>query len=379
MFDIGTKIKRAWNTVWNYKVLWVFAFLMVLTGAGGGGGGGGGGSSYSGNAGNMFQNGDLGSNDRLAPWMREMGAWMEKNVEPLFATPEKAISTAIWIGAGIFLFALAVGTLMALVRYPSETAIIRMVDEYEQTGNKIKFKQGWKLGWSRRAFRLWVIDLIIGVPAFLFILIIMGLGVLIFIKVSEGDKSAVIASTIAILGFGFVFILAFGLVMAFVGLLRQFIARAAALEDATIGESFKRGWHMVTHNFRNAALTWLVMVGIGIGFGFATLFALIILIPAFALMAIPGALVSAIPGAIAYIISSAFTSSPLTWIITALVAMPFFFTIVFSPASLLSALYMLFESSIWTQTYREMKAGSALPPALPIPETTSNKTFVPKI
>ncbi|MDO9121789.1 MAG: hypothetical protein Q7U31_08385, partial [Anaerolineaceae bacterium] len=48
MFDIGKKISRAWYTVWNYKVLWIFAFLLALAGGStiNGGGGGGGGTGY---------------------------------------------------------------------------------------------------------------------------------------------------------------------------------------------------------------------------------------------------------------------------------------------------------------------------------------------
>ena len=46
MFDISTKIKRAWKTIWDYKVLWIFVFIMALLGANGGGGGGGGGGSW---------------------------------------------------------------------------------------------------------------------------------------------------------------------------------------------------------------------------------------------------------------------------------------------------------------------------------------------
>ena len=32
MFDIGHILKRAWGILWNYRVLWVFALLLALSG-----------------------------------------------------------------------------------------------------------------------------------------------------------------------------------------------------------------------------------------------------------------------------------------------------------------------------------------------------------
>lgn len=41
MFKIDQILKRAWEILWNYKVLWIFGFLLALTGAGSRGGSGG--------------------------------------------------------------------------------------------------------------------------------------------------------------------------------------------------------------------------------------------------------------------------------------------------------------------------------------------------
>ena len=50
--------------------------------------------------------------------------------------------------------------------------------------------------------------------------------------------------------------------------------------------------------------------------------------------------------------------------------------VTFSPATLLGGIYSIFSSSIWTQTYREMKGvippvPAALPP-LPVVETSTS-------
>lgn len=369
MFDIGTKIKRAWNTLWNYKVLWFFVLIMALTGAGGGGGGGGGGGSSSWSNPSMQENFNFDTNQMSASapaWLREIGEWIDNDVAPLF-TPDKMLSTIIWMIVIVAAISLVIGLLCALVRYPAETSVLRMVDDYEATGNKVKFKEGWKLGWNHRAFRLWLIDLIVGAPAFA-IFVGLGIGVTLLVinmtKTGQFNQVPGVIGLLILAGFLF-FVLA--IVMIFVGLWRQFISRAIAIDDAGVGEAFKKGWAMLAHNFKNSFLTWLVMLGMGIGFGFACILAFFILIPAFAVLALPGTIVGAIPAAIAYGITSIFASGPLVWVIAGMVFISFFFLVVFSPTSLLSGLYLLFESSIWTQTYREMKMGTVQPPVLPVP------------
>ena len=158
MINIGDTLKRAWQILWNYKLLWAFAFLLAISGganSGSGGGGGGGGTGYSGNLSNP--NSSPFFTDGNAPqWFNDLTKWGEQNILPLFATEQKAIQTAIWMVVGIFLVAILFGLLFALVRYPSETAILRMVDDHEAKGIKYKFKEAWKLGWNRRAFRIWL-------------------------------------------------------------------------------------------------------------------------------------------------------------------------------------------------------------------------------
>ncbi|NTU76002.1 MAG: hypothetical protein HGA86_07765, partial [Anaerolineaceae bacterium] len=178
MFNIGKILKRSWQILWSYRVLWIFGLLLALTM-----GGNGGGSSNSSSR-NQFSPENNANFQRVisedAPqWVRDMGDWVVNDVEPLFTQPEQHIGTFVLIGLGFLLFILVVSAIAALVRYPSETAVIRMVDEYEQSGTKMKFGQGWKMGWNRRAFRLWVIDLIMAVPALLLVLIIGAVGLVV--------------------------------------------------------------------------------------------------------------------------------------------------------------------------------------------------------
>ena len=108
-------------------------------------------------------------------WWNEVETWGEQNIVPLFATEEKAIRPPFGSVLAFLLFASSMGLLFCPGALPAETAVIRMVDEHENTGVKYRFKQGWKLGWNRRAFRVWLVDLIIGAPAAGIVLSLIGL------------------------------------------------------------------------------------------------------------------------------------------------------------------------------------------------------------
>lgn len=358
MIDIGKIIKRAWHILWNYKVLWIFGILLALTAGGGGRVSGGSNYQFSGNDWNNYNPGF-----QPGPQMQEFFTWFEQYVVPLFDNPGQNIATWVWIGVAFFLFLLILGVIFAFVRYPSEAAILRMVDEYEQTGTKVGFKQGWKLGWSRRAFRMWVIDLIISLPAFLFVALIIGLGVLFFVSVVNGTNSMAAAGSITAIGCTFLFVFVFIILMVFLGLLRQFFIRKAALEETTVGDSFRQGWAMFKRNWKSAALMWLVMLGIGIGVGVAGMILVFLLIPVFIILLIPAVIVAAIPGLIAFGIASLFASPILAGIIGGIVALPFLLLVLSAPLTLISGWYMIFESNVWTLTYREMKALESLQPA----------------
>jgi len=355
MIDIGKILKRSWHILWNYRVLWIFGILLALT-AGGNGAANSIRYQFSGNNG-------YNPNFQPGPFLRELTDWFNQNISPLFEHPDQHVTTFIWIGVAFLLFLLIVGAIASILRYVSETAVIRMVDDYEQTGTKVGFKQGWKMGWNRRAFRMWVIDLVVNLPVILFIALLVGLGVLFFISVTNGNNALAIGGTIAAIGCAFLFIFfAFIALMVFLGLLRQFFVRAAALEEAGISESFHRGWALFKNNWKSAALMWLVMLGVGIGYGIAGMILFFLLIPAYLILILPAALVAAIPAAIALGFTSIFTCGPLAWIVAILVALPIFLMVTLAPLILVSGWYMIYKSSVWTLTFQEIKALETVKP-----------------
>ncbi len=355
MVNFGSILKRAWNTLWNYRVLWIFGILFALTA-----GSSGSNFSYEFGGGNY-----RGGNDNqffTAPGevLHEFNTWVNQYVNPLFSQPNLHITTWIWIGVALLVFILLCGVINALIRYPSETALIRMVNRYDQDSTKETFKNGWKLGWSHAAFRIWVVDLIIGLPMLILVLALLGLGIGLFSNFMGNAQPYGLTpaqTTMFIIG-GVVLLLfmAYAIFMIFLNLLRQFIVRKTALENSGVMDSFKLGWLMFKNNWKSALLMWLIMLGIGIGAMVSIMILTFFLIPVFILLLIPAAVTAAIPGLIAWGIASLFTGAPLSWIIALVVAMPFFILVVGSPMVLVSGWMKTFESSAWTMAYRDILA-----------------------
>lgn len=366
MFDIGKILKRAWTVLWDYKILWIFGFLMVLSGAGGGGGRGSG-INYNFNS----HNNPNAYNwpGQFSGWAYTARNWFTQNIGPWFVSEQSTLHTLTWLIIGVAIFCVVVGLLFALVRYPAETAVMRMVDENEQSGSKVGFKQGWKLGWNIRAFRMWLIDTVLATPGLLIAILIM-VGVLVTInRVGVGYFPNLnwAMFTVWIL-IAVVLAIPFSLFMIALGMLRQFVVRYAAIDGLGFGDAFVKGWQLFKKGFKDVLITWLVLLGIGIGVGIAMMLVVIVLIPVYAVMAIPGAIVAAIPGAAAFGITSIFSAHVWPWIIAGLVALPIFFMIVFAPVTFVGGWVSLFTSNVWTLAFRQVKANNTVPPVLPAVE-----------
>ncbi len=345
MINIEKILKRSWHILWNYRVLWVFGILLALTtgGANNGGSSGGSGSGIS-NGGTKNSRGL--SWDNAPQWVHDLTDWFHRVVEPVFVHPDQHVTTWVVIGVALILFILLIGLIAALIRYPTETAVMRMVDEYEISGAKLSFRQGWRLGWSRRAFRLWAIDLIMSLPVFVFIALMTAVGLVIYFSITSGTLAVSVIGTVAAIGVFFLTLFIIIIVMVFLSLLRNFFARAAALQGLGVVESLRTGWALFKGNWKSAVLMWLVMIGIGIGFGILTVVLFFLLIPAYLILLLPAGVIAFLPGLAAFGVTNLFTSGPLALIIGILAAAPFFFTVLFAPLFLIGGWYKVYESNV---------------------------------
>jgi hypothetical protein len=360
MIDPVKILRRAWQILWNYRALWVFGLILALVA---------GGTSSGGNNGMQWQedsqNNQMPSYGSMQEFLNDLNRQIEKLFTqgiPEFNISGEALTTFLWIVGVFVVFMLLVSIVVTIAYYISETAVIRMVDEYESSGNKMTLHQGVRLGWSRTSWRLFLINLIVHLPGIVFFLILLIAGVAIFLAVSNGNMTFTPVSIAAMIGLVFLGAFVVVILSVVLYLLRPFFWRVSVFEDLGVGESLRRGFTMVRENWKNVGLMWLVMIGLGIAWIIVSIIAIIITIPIVIITSIIGIIVVAAPGLLLVGLFSLFLTGPLPWIAGGLFVLPLFFVIAFSPWLLLGSWQTVYTSTVWTLTYREIKALPALTP-----------------
>jgi len=320
--DYGKILKRAWDILWRYRALWVFGFILALTTGGGGGGGGG-------RGGNIWGQYTL---ERIPP---EVGGML------------------VAIGLVLACLAVILITVAVIARYVAETALIRMVDDYEETGQKHDVREGFRLGWSRSAFHLFLIDLLIGVPvALVFILLFLLAAAPLLLWLTESRAAGLFGTAIAI-GLGLLVILLAIVVAVILSVLKPFFRRVCVLERLGVTEAIRQGYVMVTQNLKDVGLMWLIVLGLRIGWAIAMIPVVFLLL---AVSAAVGGALALLAGGLTRLF---FFEGAAPWIAAALVGIPVFIVVMAVPLSFLGGLFRVFISSTWTLTYRELRAKEA--------------------
>ena len=354
-------LKRAWSVTWNYRVLWLFGLLLAFTTAGGNGGGGGGGGAGGGGGGN----GTTGGNGDLP-------TFPEFQFDPLAPEMRTALITAV---VAFVIFILVLIVVMTIVRYFSETALIRMVDEYEETDEKVSFRQGFRWGWSRTAWRFFLIDLLVNLPtaaAFILLFALTSLPALLWMT---KNVVAGVIGTIAVVGLWMLLILLAILVGVGLSLLKHFFRRFCALEGTGVVESIQLGFAFVRANLRDVGLMWLIMIGIGLIWVVLIVPIFLLMLPVLVVFVLLGGVIGGIPALIIGLIAGLFLEGPIPWVIAGLIGLPLFILVLSAPFLLLGGIVEVFKSSTWTLTYRELRAiaaGEITPLGAGLPETPSD-------
>ena len=358
-----TKIlKRAWHILWSYRVLWIFGIILALTATGGVGTSG---TSLSVGSGD-FQDGQLRdfSPDRfrrdLADAFDDFDKELEESIEDFEdffgdGIRSSTVDTIIAIGIGLLIFFFLLFIVGRVARYVAEVALIRMVDNYEETGERLTFLEGFRLGWSPTAWRLFLIDLVINLPA----LIVFGLlFVLAFVPLflwGTGVTSIGVVGTVAAIGFFFVWVLAVIVANTILNLLKLFFRRASAIEKLGVIDSIRRGYQVVREHLKDVGLMWLIMFGINIAWTF-------VMIPVFLLAGLLALLVGGMAFFIFAGLGSLLAGGAAPWVIAGVLAIPIFLLIFMVPVGFVGGLRETFVSSTWTLSYREVSALERLDP-----------------
>lgn len=349
-------LKRAWHILWSYRALWVFGLILALAA-------GSASSQGSNNSNYQYNRNDTPQVNMTPEDVKEGFKEFQREITQLFeeGIPEEgitgeALTAFLWVIGGFVLFMMVLGIVMAVARYVSETAVIRMVDEYEASGTQMTVRQGFRIGWSRAAWRLFLINLIVNLPGIALMLVLLSIGVGFYFAIVNGTADFTALSVVSTLVLAFLAIFVVVILSIVLRLLRHFFWRISVLEDAGVGESLRRGFAFVLENWKSVGLMWLVMIGLGIVWAIASILLIIITIPLVIVTVIIAVLIAALPFLLFVGIFSTFLAGWLPWVAGFLFVAPLFFTLAFSPWLLLGSWQAVYTSTVWTLTYREIKA-----------------------
>jgi hypothetical protein len=342
-------LKRAFKITWDYKVLWIFGIILALTVASGRNPG----NNPSNQAQYTIDEGDTPPSTEI-PESIELPGGREIDV------PEVLQEASTWITIGAILvgccccFGIVWVVVWTVLRYVAETALIRMVGDYEETGEKRSIREGFRMGWSRTSLRLFLIDLLFflaGVVVFILVLFLMaapvGLAVWMF---SQGVIVLGIISAVAAAGVFFLFIFLAIILDLAVKFVKPFFQRACVLEGLGVGESLVRSFDMMKRHFAwDVAIMWLIVVGLNIAWIIAMfIVGFLLFIVALFVAAIPALVLGGLVGLIfGWIVGL---------VVGGLVGGLIFFILLFASTTFLEGLRMTFLSTLWTLTYRELLA-----------------------
>jgi hypothetical protein len=320
-------VKRAFEITWRYKAVWIFGIILALTTA----------NASSSNSGASFGGSGGGGN----------GGYVGGGV-PGFEIPSEIVGAWVGIAVGAACLVLLIAVVWTIARWVAEVALIRMVDDYEETGERRRVREGFRMGWSRSALRLFLIDLVVILPIVVaFIILFLLTAAPAFLWLTDNTAFG-IAGTIATVGLFFLVILLAIIVGVVASVLLHFFRRACVMEEMGVGESIRHGYDMAKRHWKDVGLMWLLMLGLKIVWA-------LLMLPITFLLVILGSIVGGVPGLLVGLAANAAAGEIAGWVSGGIVAGLIFFAVVSLPVLFLGGLAETFKSTIWTLTYRELR------------------------
>ena len=362
-------LKRSWAMVWRYRALWLFGAILALTTVNG-----------------FYMVLDPGweldwqripfrvtdtstiylpGADLTIDLADPEGTILQLNdadleeIQRLFSRgfPDGLIPRGVWsvlLALGIVAASMALVGLVA--RYVAEAALIRMVDEGEETDEKSGILRGARLGFSRSAWRLFLIDIVINLPLRLAFFVAFALALLPLLLWAVGSTTAGLTGALLTASGFFLLTILSVVVSAVVSLFVQVIRRACAVEGLGVFASIGRGLGMVRRHFKEVMIIWLIWIGTRLAWMVASVPALILLSPILLLFVVAGVFLGAVPALLVGGLLSPVLAGAFPWIVGALAGLPLFLLVMLAPMLFLGGLVEVFKSSTWTLAYRELCA-----------------------
>jgi hypothetical protein len=366
--NYGRVLKRALEMGWRYRALWLFGAILALTTVNG---------FYFGY--DWVQDEDWYETGARIPIKVNEGTTIYLPGEGLAIdlTDPGGISIEVdeqeWQGLeelfteviprDVWTILIAVGVVLGgmilvglIARYVAEAALIRMVSDTDQTGETLGLRRGLRLGLSRSAGRLFLIDLLINLPLTLASILLFLLALSPLLLWITGSTAAGIVGTTATAGLLFLVIALLVVVSVVLSPLVLLIRRACGVEGLGVIASIRRGFNVARGHLKETVIVWLIWIGIRLLWMFATVPVIIVLLPVTLLFIVAGAVLGAVPAVMVGGLLTLFFEGAVPWIVGAVVGLPVFILVMIAPMLFLGGLVEVIKSSIWTLTYRELRA-----------------------
>ncbi len=357
-------LQRSWRILWRYRALWVLGMALALFA---------GNTIYMGRPQRAEQS-QPGNVQVVLPndmTVRLPGEGLRidlsapggnrLDIEPGGIGPEDAwlsnlvrqiqLSDVLAVGieaAVLFVLAVIFGV---LARYVAETAVIRMVDETETTGRHLTLREGLRLGWSVRAARLFLIDLMVGLGVVALVSLMIPLVVGWATITSLGGVVAM-AGTLPMLGLLGFAVLFLGVI---VSLFMQPVRRACAADGLGVFASIGAGARMLGRHLRQVGMVWLIWIAIRILWVPLGVLIALMIAPFLLTSLMAGLLAGGVSTGLVAAVSAPFVHGVTPWIMGGIVGLPIFVLVLILPLLLISGWVEIYKSSMWTLTYRELR------------------------
>ena len=359
-------LQRSWQIVWQYRALWILGMILALTAAN---------TIYFGNRQDIQdqpQNLKIKFTDTFTINLPGDGLTIDLTVpegervifsdgtterDLRFLTDlanEIRLSDIMAIGIEILILLVLISLISTIARYVAETAVIRMVSETEETGKLLTLRQGFSMGWSVRAVRLFLIDLLVGLVIGGIVAFVLLLSVGPIILVESLGFFPILLTAFGVLGLLIFTGLLLAMVSALLSLIMQTVRRACVIDNMGVFASIGTGITMLRHHLKDVGIAWLIWIGIRILWAPVSLMVALILLPVLLVFLLAGVVVGVVPAALAAGIASPFVNGVTPWIIGVIAGLPIFILVMILPLLFVGGWVEIYKSNLWTLTYREL-------------------------
>jgi hypothetical protein len=346
-------LKQAWSTLVHYRNLWVFGVILALATA---------------------------SVASVLTWLpdedepfltRHELTVQRRDGESLWDAVERTLGTEIdqanheldqlfddlniRIESDIVAFLItlaAIAVILYLIGlvacYLSRAALIRLVDQYQETGQKQSLRHGFRVGWSRQTWQLFFIELLVN-------LVVVAAGLLVFALIFgplplwvNSSEGAIFAFSILTAGLFFLAIFLVIVGSVFASLVKLFARRVCVLEKLGVTTSVYRGYSLAKQNLKDLLPLVMVMVGVDLSWPVVAGVLMLLLFGA-------GVLAGGLPGLLTGNLLTLLSTGSAPVVVGALVGGLILMVILVAPLVLLDGMRHVFLSSMWTLTYRQIR------------------------